>query len=317
MGFSCPIAIAIGAFIIRMWRKSYRATATTAAVEHGTKQYTFHAAHHLDHTLPALDTISYSDDQSHLESSYQASLSLPNILAYNVNPFMSYMTMEYVNGGDLHGVFEAPEEMVKIVLSHLGATMAYLHVVEYAHRDIKPANVGTMHYADGSQRFFVFDMGQATNQQVAETEGCGTPLTMAPEVSAGGKYDSCPVDWYSFGVTVLCLSLSEGEGITLYLEGPHKGDGFNLDNVRAKLEEKEFSSPTIDIITRLLAFDPADRITPLEVLEHTALESVPDPFETIPGMDQYQWVLRRLKDGRAKKQQATEIAELTERLANL
>ena len=79
-GFSCPVAIVIGAFIIRIWRKSRRATATTAPIEDGAQQYTFHAAHHLDHNPPALDAISYSDDQSRiLGFQYDGPQSLPRI----------------------------------------------------------------------------------------------------------------------------------------------------------------------------------------------------------------------------------------------
>ena len=234
---------------------------------------------------------------------------MPNTLATNVNPYMSYMTMEFVNCGDLDKTNDLPEEEVKLVLSHLASSMAYMEATQFAHRDLKPGNVGKMLFADGSTRILVFDMGFATNKKMADTY-CGTPLTMAPEVSAGGRYNPCRADWWSLGGTVLYVSLPREKILRLYLE-----DGFNPERVRAELEEKQFSSATIDIITRLLAFDPADRITPLQILEHEALESVPDPFKTIPGMDKYRWVLDVLKDRRTKEQQTIEIAELTERLA--
>ena len=181
---------------------------------------------------------------------------MPNTLATNVNPYMSYMTMEFVNCGDLDETNDLPEEEVKLVLSHLASSMAYMEATQFAHRDLKPGNVGKMLFADGSTRILVFDMGFATNKKMADTY-CGTPLTMAPEVSAGGRYNPCRADWWSLGGTVLYVSLPREKILRLYLE-----DGFNPERVRAELEEKQFSSATIDIITRLLAFDPADRITP-------------------------------------------------------
>ena len=50
-----------------------------AQIEDGAQQYTFHAAHHLHHTPPALDTISYSDDQSRTGFRYDGPHSLPRI----------------------------------------------------------------------------------------------------------------------------------------------------------------------------------------------------------------------------------------------
>ena len=79
-GFSCPVATVVGAFIIRIWKKSRRATATTEAVTDGALQYTLNAVHHADGQKPSLDAISYSDDQSRiLGFRYNGPNSLPHI----------------------------------------------------------------------------------------------------------------------------------------------------------------------------------------------------------------------------------------------
>ena len=261
-----------------------------------------------DTSTPVL--LSFATDEIESAKSLSSFPLFPDVEVTHVNEYFTIMMMEVVNGGPLGEVHDQPEETVLTILSHVGACLGYLNVRETAHRDLKPENLGVMEFVSGDKWYFMFDFGCATGQSTARTS-CGTDYTMAPEVHAGGKYNPCPSDWWSTGVSALFLSLPMDSLVELYEERAELTNRFNLKSVEAALKKKKYSPSSIKLITSLLAFDPAERITPLQLLKHDALKDIPDPFKTIKGMDKFQWVLTVLEDRETKERQANEIADLT------
>lgn len=250
-------------------------------------------------------------DQANVEMEYAKVLSgfpfFPTVDFTNVDQYFTTMVMELVNGGSLSDEADLPEEKLLLIISHVGASLGYLHACKTAHRDLKPGNLGVMKHVDGTEHYFMFDFGCATVQSTAHTV-CGTEIFDSPEKWSGRGYDPCCSDWWSAGLSFLWLALPLKDFVEILCERPSKHHGFDLKSIEGMLKKKMYSSPTIDLITGLLAFDPAERITPLQLLEHDALKDVPDPFKTIKGMDKHQWVRAVLED---KEQQTKEISDLT------
>ena len=265
-----------------------------------------------DTSTPVL--LSFAKDEIESAKSLSSFPLFPDVEVTHVNEYFTIMMMEVVNGGPLGEVHDQPEETVLTILSQVGACLGYLNVRETAHRDLKLENLGVMEFVSGAKYYCMYDFGCGTGQSTASTS-CGTDYTMAPEVHAGGKYNPCPSDWWSNGVCALFLALPMDSLVELYEERAELTNGFNLESVEAALKKKKYSPSSIKLITGLLTFDPAERITPLQLLKHDALKDVPDPFKTIKGMDKFQWVLTVLEDRETKERQANEIIELTERLA--
>ena len=245
-------------------------------------------------------------DQANVEMEYAKVLSgfplFPTVDFTNVDQYFSTMVMQLVNGGSLSDETDLPEEKLLLIISHVAASLGYLHACQTAHRDLKPGNLGVMKNVDGTEHYFMFDFGST-----AKTV-CGTEVFDSPEKWSGRGYDPCCSDWWSAGLSFLYLALPFDDFVKMLCERPSKHHGFDLTSVEARLKKKKYSSPTIDLITGLLSFDPTERTTPLQLLNHEALKDIPKPFKTIKGMDKFQWVLTVLQD---KEQQAKKISDLT------
>jgi eukaryotic-like serine/threonine-protein kinase len=116
-----------------------------------------------------------------------------------------FITMEYLDGGDLRGRLEQKatplsfEETLRILLD-AARGVAHAHSRGIVHRDLKPANIllsssGTAKVAD-----FGFARQKAHGQTItAENSTLGTPEYMAPEQFQNHRVDE-RADIYSFGL---------------------------------------------------------------------------------------------------------------------
>lgn len=157
-------------------------------------------------------------------------------------------------------------EAANIILQILNA-VSYMHDHCIVHRDIKPENI-LFDNKDIDSPIKIIDMGLARKHKDIEhpmTTIVGTPYYIAPEVLKK-KYDkSC--DLWSVGVIAYIL-----------LCGYPPFNGKNTDQTHKLIVQGRYSFPnrewkynsddSIDFIRRLLTYDPSQRMTVEEALDH-------------------------------------------------
>ncbi|PHZ12421.1 calcium/calmodulin dependent protein kinase 2 [Rhizopus microsporus ATCC 52813] len=146
--------------------------------------------------------------------------------------------------------------------------LAYLHSMDIVHRDIKPENL-LFKTPDEDAELLITDFGLSKllkNHDQVLTTACGTPGYVAPEVLLGTGHGK-PVDLWSVGVIMYTLL----SGYTPFY-GEDQNELFSaIMSGRYEFDDEywsEISAEAKNLIDRLLTFDPKDRITAEEALEH-------------------------------------------------
>jgi len=116
---------------------------------------------------------------------------------------LSYLGMEFVDGGDLEGRLEkdgqlAIPEAIRIA-RQLAAGLAAAHDQHIVHRDIKPANI-MLANPDGKVKLSDFGLARSTEDPSLTAAGAlvGSPLYMSPEQVRGQDLDGRS-DLFSLG----------------------------------------------------------------------------------------------------------------------
>ena len=138
----------------------------------------------------------------------QISLKHPNIVELvdcSPTPELAYIVMEYVDGGELHGLRRKsgrfPWEIALFVTQEALAGLAAAHAKGVIHRDIKPQNI--MWTLEGRVKIGDFGISHAAHLTRLTHTGTvvGTPAHMSPEQARGEELDA-RTDLFSMG-TVL------------------------------------------------------------------------------------------------------------------
>ncbi|NCF81699.1 MAG: protein kinase [Proteobacteria bacterium] len=154
-----------------------------------------------------------------------------------------YISMEYVEGGDLRAKIEnrlAPVRGLELV-SKIGQALAYAHKKGIVHRDVKPANIlfradGTPLLSDfGIAKDFTVDKGLTSTGTIL-----GSPSYMSPEQAEGLPVDG-RTDIYSLGV--IFYEMLTGQK-------PYEGDS------AIKVIMKHIQSPVPQLPPELDQFQP-------------------------------------------------------------
>lgn len=123
-----------------------------------------------------------------------------------VEDAMSYIVMEYVDGGTLEALCKPdhllkPKEVAEIIFKCARA-LAFANMEGLIHRDIKPGNI----LYKGGTDIKVADFGAAVNIDSGRTQGVtvGSPLYMAPELITGTKA-SVQSDIYALGMVMYMM----------------------------------------------------------------------------------------------------------------
>jgi serine/threonine protein kinase len=143
------------------------------------------------------------------EASLAGKIMHPHIVAiYDavVEEGMSYIVMEYVEGGTLEKYCKPdnlldPQTVAEIVFKCVRA-LAFANTQGLIHRDVKPGNIL---YKSGSD-IKVGDFGAALNRVSDKTQvaAVGSPLYMAPEILTGAKA-TVQSDIYALGMVMYML----------------------------------------------------------------------------------------------------------------
>lgn len=198
-----------------------------------------------------------------------------------------YLVMEEVTGGELFDrivqLGRYTEEDARYFTFKLLNAVLYLHDRKIVHRDLKPENILLASDAPGAE-LKLTDFGLSRIVALApdglrKTLRCGTPGYVAPEVlsretsrAALSQY-STACDLWSVGVVVYIL---------LSASPPFFGQTDAEMNARVRAGSYRFphkywegiSSSARDFLGRLLAVDPARRMTAAEALQHDWVVSI-------------------------------------------
>ena len=218
-----------------------------------------------------------------------------------------YMVLEYA-AHDLVSIFERMRRPysaseTKSLVQQLLRGVAHLHKSWLIHRDLKPANL--LLTDGGVLKICDFGLARPAPGEGHRTPGVTTLWYRAPEVLLADPEYTTAIDMWSVGCIIAELVMRkpllqgscEMEQVRLIcnLLGPPAEDnwrGFeklpNADRIAfpAKVkgirdilkEEGAFlSSAGIDLVEKLLCYDPVKRITADEALEHNYFSEMPPP----------------------------------------
>ncbi|MBX2858853.1 MAG: protein kinase [Cellvibrionaceae bacterium] len=134
----------------------------------------------------------------------------PNIVTvYDVGVHKNtyYLSMEYVDGGDLKSLRRKLSLTQKVrAVRDIAKALDYAGAKGYVHRDIKPENI-MFHTGDGRAVLMDFGIARAAELDSAMTQtgiAIGTPHYMSPEQAKGQAVDPRS-DIYSLGVVLFLL----------------------------------------------------------------------------------------------------------------
>jgi len=217
----------------------------------------------------------------------------PNIVAFH-GIFMTNslhgtswsLVFECCMEGDLDMLLRAERSLSRHRVQHLArgvlGALTHIHAQGFAHCDVKPSNVCIR----GKDHILLADFGFAT--PILGQSDCvicwGTPGYMAPEI-LHKRPCTTAVDMFSLGAVLYrCASgegLCKGYGPTSMLLANLTYDANNVRCLRGKL-----GSEGVDLIARLLRFNPSSRPSASEAYSHKALSLEEDDFDQVgEGLD--------------------------------
>lgn len=186
-----------------------------------------------------------------------------------------FLVLEFCAGGNLasfirhHG--RVQEQIARGFMRQLGAALEVLNSRHIIHRDLKPENILlSVPKDDAVLKISDFGLSRSVNPSDYAETVCGTPLYMAPEVLQFQRYDD-KVDMWSVGAILFEL-----------LNGypPFRGrtNVQLLQNIKtctclpfSQLFLRGAHPDCVDICSRLLSLNPADRLSFNEFYWHIFL----------------------------------------------
>ncbi|MBI3202832.1 MAG: serine/threonine protein kinase [Myxococcales bacterium] len=177
-----------------------------------------------------------------------------------------YFVMPLLEGESLRALLDRegklPPARAWQVAREVAAALGAAHARDLAHRDLKPDNV-FLETRGGHERVRLMDFGIAKSLSGSGSDGpktqtgllLGTPAYMAPEQWWGAKID-VRVDQYALGAMLFEMLAGEPPF------DPHHESGvmkLHLHEPPPKLESFGLSTEAGELVSRLLAKEPADR----------------------------------------------------------
>eukprot|EP00808_Paulinella_micropora_P012803 g22589.t1 len=151
------------------------------------------------------------------------------------------------------------------IFAKLVSAVIFLHDRSIAHRDIKPSNV----ILGKRGEVKLLDFGFAFCSRRPVKSHCGSIHYVAPEVCRKQKYDPFPADVWSLGVLLFVLICGylpfNGPTPQATMQAIMWGQYDMPDDVDKDLQ---------DLIMCMLCNNPADRLSPSQLLQHSAFRDV-------------------------------------------
>jgi len=195
-----------------------------------------------------------------------------------------FMVMEICSGGDLWNHVPCTEKEAARVISQVLAAVAYMHDNGIIHRDLKLENIMLENNSpDASVK--IIDFGLSTKFLPSKgdplTARVGTVYTMAPEVVKKEQY-TFKADMWSVGVITYVLLgdflpfFSQNRHDLLHLISVGKYDFIPENNWN------KVSQAAKDFVSDLLEYDPSERLSALQAMNHPWIRAQSSPSEWCP-----------------------------------
>jgi len=187
-----------------------------------------------------------------------------------------FIITELCTGGELFDqIIKRPyysERDAAIIMKQVLSAVSYCHDLNIVHRDLKPENL--LLDSDGPGAIIkVIDFGtsQKYDPEKKMHQTYGTPYYIAPEILAGEYNEKCDV--WSVGVIMYILLCGrppfDGQTDDEILENVSKGT-YKTDSAVWKNVSKE----GLDLVQKMLKFDPEKRISSSEALNHPWIKNL-------------------------------------------
>ncbi|XP_057553602.1 serine/threonine-protein kinase SIK1 [Hippopotamus amphibius kiboko] len=239
------------------------------------------ARHRVTKTQVAIKIIDKTRlDSSNLEKIYREVqimklLNHPHIIKlYQVmeTKDMLYIVTEFAKNGEMFDYLTSnghlSESEARKKFWQILSAVEYCHSHHIVHRDLKAENL----LLDGNMDIKLADFGFGNFYKSGEplSTWCGSPPYAAPEVFEGKEYEGPQLDIWSLGVVLYVLVCG-----SLPFDGP------SLPALRQRVLEGRFRIPFFmsrdceTLIRRMLAVDPAKRITVAQIRQHRWMQADP------------------------------------------
>ena len=176
-----------------------------------------------------------------------------------------FIVMELLGGGT---IMESKSSVQKRnAFSQALSALQYIHFQRIAHRDIKTDNL--MLHDDGTVRLVDFGISLFVpeDKDVMPVEAVGTPAYSAPELFTQREYDPFRADIWAMGICLYCL---------MFGKVPFLGNSLYEQQRMILEDEPQFPEDAdenvVDLIRKMLAKKPEDRITIDEIWSHPYLD---------------------------------------------
>ncbi|MEU5163788.1 serine/threonine-protein kinase [Streptomyces sp. NPDC020875] len=151
-----------------------------------------------------------------------------------------------------------PPRAVLWLMAGVAEALEAIHAAGIVHRDLKPSNV--LLAADGPRVIdFGISLASDVTSHTVTGSAVGTPSFMAPEQASAGDVTAA-TDVFALGQTAAFAALGE----PLYGDGPSVSVLYRI--VHSKPDLSRLPEELRPLIARCLAAEPADRITPAEIV---------------------------------------------------
>ena len=184
-----------------------------------------------------------------------------------------YFITQFMHGGELnYHIYKEKnnyftEEKTKFYAAQIIIALNYLHENKCIYRDLKPENI--LIDINGNIKLTDFGLSKICDTYPCKAKTlCGTPEYFAPEILFSNEY-GIEIDWWSLGVVIY-------EMLSGYL--PFKiiqGKKITKSIYKQKIKIfKHFSGEAIDLIIKLLEYNPKKRIKYKEIINHSFFKDI-------------------------------------------
>ena len=192
--------------------------------------------------------------------------------------------MEYIKYGTLEKWLKRNktniiEEEASLIIKKVLSAIAYLHQHLICHRDLKPENIMFSKENDlNSIKIIDFGLSLQNCDSLCNSDYCGTLIYMAPEQIDKKSY-YLSVDIWSVGILMFML-LNKGEHPFYNEEDTQEIFLRNLKENKKKEFNNKISYMAINLMNKLLEYDPIKRYKASDALKHPWITR--NPEDNIP-----------------------------------